>query len=163
MIGGNNAASDAPATITSAAPRSIILAASPRALVPAAQAVAMAMLGPCRPWLIEMAAAGVSKSILGMKKGLIRLGPRSIKVPKPSKAEATPPTPLPRITPVRRLSSSVSCRSASARAWTAAAWASWVTRSMRRASLRPKRATGSNAFTWPPKRVLSSLVSKPVR
>jgi len=42
-------ASEPPASITSAAPRRIISAASPMALVPEAHAVTMLMLGPRAP------------------------------------------------------------------------------------------------------------------
>ena len=46
-------------------------------LVPVAQAVTMAVFGPLRPRAMAIWAAGILGISIGMKKGLMRLGPFS--------------------------------------------------------------------------------------
>ncbi len=71
------AASAPPANMAVASPRLIIEKASPRALVEAAQAVQVALTGPCRPRMIELVAAAIFAIIMGIKKGLTLVGPFS--------------------------------------------------------------------------------------
>ena len=51
-------------------------AASPMEWVPVAQAVAQALVGPWRPYLIATKPPARLMIRLGMKKGLVRRGPR---------------------------------------------------------------------------------------
>ena len=69
------AASAPPANIAVASPRRMMLKASPRALLPAAQAVQVALTGPLRPRRMELQAEAMLGIIMGMKKGLTRVGP----------------------------------------------------------------------------------------
>ena len=101
---------------------------------------------------MEMSAAGVSASIMGTKKGLRRPGPRAARVAAASWMGSSAPMPLPTTTPAAMRAGS-SASPASASACPAAARASCVSRAMRRASLRPKWATGSKPFTSPAMRV----------
>ena len=75
------AASAPPANIAVASPRRMMLKASPSALVPAAQAVQVAFTGPFSPRRIELQAEAMLGIIMGMKKGLTRVGPFSIRTP----------------------------------------------------------------------------------
>ena len=61
-------ASVLPASMASAAPRRIISIASPMALLPVAQAVEIAMLGPRSPKSMATLPAGLSGSIIGSSK-----------------------------------------------------------------------------------------------
>ncbi len=69
------AASAPPANMAVASPRLMREKASPSALVPAAQAVQVAFTGPLSPRRMELQAEAMLGIIMGMKKGLTRVGP----------------------------------------------------------------------------------------
>ena len=69
------AASAPPANMAVASPRRMMLKASPSALFPAAQAVQVALTGPCSPRMMELQADAMFGIIMGMKKGLTRSAP----------------------------------------------------------------------------------------
>ena len=74
---GTIEASAPPESITSASPRRITATASPIALVPEAQAVTTARLGPRKPISMASVPPAVSGSIIGIRNGLIRFTPLS--------------------------------------------------------------------------------------
>ena len=86
--------------MTSASPRRMISDASPMAWPPVAQADTVAKLGPVMPKVIATCPAPVLGMPIGMRNGLIRSGPRSALVLIPSTSVPTPPSPVPRMTPV---------------------------------------------------------------
>ena len=98
-------ASVPPAIIVSASPRRIVSEASPIAWPPVAQADTVVKFGPVIPKLIAICPAPTFGMPIGMKNGLIRSGPRSALIEMPSTSVPTPPSPVPRITPVRSASS----------------------------------------------------------
>jgi len=154
------AASAAPASITSAAPRRIISAASPMAFVPEAQAVARDMFGPRAPTRMAMLPAAPSEIIIGMRKGLTRSGPRWRRISYCSTRVVMPPMPEPIKIPTRlRLTSSM-IKPDCARASSVATVANWVKRSILRASRVPNKATGSKPLTSAANLVLCALASK---
>ena len=69
------AASDPPATITSASPRRMVSNASPTACADAEQAVQVAEFGPFAPRRIDTCPAARLMIVAGMKKGDIFRGP----------------------------------------------------------------------------------------
>ena len=127
-----SAASDPPATTTSAAPRSIIRMPSPIAWAPVAHAEATLNPGPCTPRRIATMPAAAFGIIIGTKFGETPRSPRSRNDSQFSWRVIRPPTPVPMITATR--SGSHPARSASRAAWSAAAIASWAKRSTRRAT-----------------------------
>ena len=98
-------ASVPPATMTSASPRRMISDDSPMAWPPVAHADTVAKFGPVIPKLIATWPAPTFGMPIGMRNGLIRSGPRSALVEMPSMSVPTPPSPVPRMTPVRSASS----------------------------------------------------------
>ena len=113
-----------PATITSASSSAIIRAASPMAWAPVAQAVTTEWFGPFSLWRIEIWPLVRLIRAEGMKKGLTRRGPCSLRMMAVSAMGPRPPMPEPTMTPVRSWSSSLSgFQLASARASSAAAMA----------------------------------------
>ena len=98
-------ASAPPATITSASPRRIISLASPMAWPPVAQADTVVKFGPVIPNWMAIWPAPMLGMPIGMRNGLIRSGPRRALIVKPSMSVPTPPSPVPRMTPVRSASS----------------------------------------------------------
>ena len=97
-------ASVPPATMRSASPRRIVSQASPIAWAPVAQADTVAKFGPSMPnWMATWPEPTLAMPI-GMKNGLIRPGPRSAISRTLSNSVATPPSPEPRITPLRSAS-----------------------------------------------------------
>ena len=93
-------ASVPPASITSASPRRIVSQASPMAWPPVAQAETIAKFGPRAPVLMATCPAATLGMPIGMKNGLIRSGPRSTLIVMLSMSVPTPPSPVPRMTPV---------------------------------------------------------------
>ena len=88
-------ASAPPATMTSASPRRMISHASPRAWPPVAQADTVVKFGPVIPKLIAIWPAPMFGMPIGMRNGLIRSGPRSALIEKPSieRPDAAEPGP----------------------------------------------------------------------
>src|SRR6266571_4455467 len=86
---------------------------------------------------------------MGMKKGDTRLGPFSISARQFSSKVATPPVPVPTITPTRVRSSlsQLFVRQPSETASSAAPIANWEKRSNRRISFRSRKPAGSKPFT----------------
>ncbi len=109
-------ASEPPATMTSAAPRRMISAASPMALAEALHAVTTHDTGPVRLCSIETRPAAMFGMILGTPVGLTRSGPRSTSVVISSMKAPIPPKPAPTITPARDAASSSSAKSSPASA-----------------------------------------------
>ena len=70
-----------------------------------AQAETVVKFGPVMPKLIATWPAPMFGMPIGMRNGLIRSGPRRAFVENPSISVPTPPSPVPRITPVRSASS----------------------------------------------------------
>ena len=102
--------------------------ASPMAWPPVAHAETVAKLGPVMPKLIATWPAPTFGIPIGIRNGLIRSGPRRAFVEMPSMSVPTPPSPVPRMTPVRS-ASSPSNRSgspASSSAWRAATSPNWM-------------------------------------
>ncbi len=118
---------------TSASPSRISRAASPTALPPAAHAVTTEKLGPVKPRWRAMNAAVALDIIIGTRNGLTRMAPRWEYLAICSSSVMRPPTPVPDTTPI--LAGSASRSPAWAKASTAAANPSWVTRSRWAASL----------------------------
>ena len=98
-------ASAPPATMMSASPRRMISLASPSAWPPVAQADTVVKFGPVIPNWIAIWPAPMLGMPIGMRNGLIRSGPRVALIVKPSMSVPTPPSPVPRMTPVRSASS----------------------------------------------------------
>ena len=98
---GVMAASEPPAIMTSAAPRSMILKESPIAWAPAEQAVAVAELGPAVFSLIETCPAARFAMLAGIKKGEIFRGPFFRKFLCSCSMVPNPPIPEPIYTPTR--------------------------------------------------------------
>src|SRR4051794_778516 len=96
--------------------------------------------------------------ITGRRNGLPRPPPFSTNPWSCSSSVIRPPMPVPRMTAQRAGSAPTSPASASASA--AAANPSWVTRSIRRASLAPRYSVGSNSGTSQPMRTASCEGSK---
>ena len=88
---------------------------------------------------------------IGTMNGLIRSGPRRALVVNPSTSVPTPPSPVPRMTPVRSASSPSkrSGRPAWRSASAAATSPNWAYRSVRRISLRSRRLPASKPRTSP--------------
>ena len=101
IVSGVTPASVPPATTASAVPSRMRRAPSPIACVPAAHAVAMHMLGPVQPKLIEIAPAVAFGIIIVTKNGLTRLAPRSMNVCWLISIDSSPPTPVAAITAQR--------------------------------------------------------------
>jgi hypothetical protein len=160
MATGTTTASAPPASTTSEVPSRISRAPSPTAWVPAAQAVAMQMLGPVQPSSMATMAGVALGIIIGTRNGVTRLGPRSMRTRSCSSSVARPPMPTPATTAQRAGSAPVS--PASRTASMAAANPSWALRSTRRTSLGPRYSTGSNPFTSQAKRTGRPDGSKPV-
>jgi len=68
-------------------------------MVPAAQAVQVAFTGPLSPSRMELQAEAMLGIIMGMKKGLTRVGPLSKRMPVCSMKVSRPPTPEPTSAP----------------------------------------------------------------
>ncbi|CAB4886569.1 unannotated protein [freshwater metagenome] len=100
--------------------------------VDAAHAVQIVSFGPRRPYRMEMAAPAALAIIIGTRNGDTRRSPFSTSTRICSSSVPRPPTPVPKMVPIRRLSMprSPACAIASA----AAASAICSTRSARRAS-----------------------------
>src|SRR5437899_5528279 len=100
--------------------------------------------------------------IEGMKNGFTRRCPLFTAVRCVSSSVASPPMPLPTITPQRSPSGLSVGRAASCSASWVAARPSWMNRSFRRASFLSMKLAGSNPFTSPAMRQGKSLASKRV-
>ena len=100
--------------------------------------------------------------IEGMKNGFTRRCPLFTAVRCVSSSVASPPMPLPTITPQRSPSGLSVGRAASCSASWVAARPSWMNRSFRRASFLSMKLAGSNPFTSPAMRQGRSLASKRV-
>src|SRR5262245_4617776 len=100
---------------------------------------------------------------IGIVKGETRPGPRASSMRKLSWRVPRPPIPEPIATPARSSSSFEPAREASAAASRAAATASRITRSSRRASLAGTPPRSSSPRTSPAKRTGKSVESKPWR
>ena len=72
---------------------------------PVAQADTVVKFGPVMPKVIATWPAPTFGIPIGMRNGLMRSGPRVAFVEIPSTRVPTPPSPVPRITPVRSASS----------------------------------------------------------
>ena len=122
-----------PETTASAMSHAIKRAAYVRACVPAAQAVQIVSAGPRNPNRIDTAAPDALAIIIGTRNGETRRSPLSIRMCSCSSSVWMPPTPVPKIVPIRAGSavSSPACSIASI----AAATANCSTRSARRESL----------------------------
>ena len=94
------AASEPPATITSASPYSIILAASPIECVPVVHAVTMATFGPFNPYIIDKLPEIILIIVPGIKKGETFLCPPSSKTSLVDSMRSIPPIPEPMDTPI---------------------------------------------------------------
>ena len=146
------AASAPPVTTASASPDSIIRIAWPIAWAPAAQAdidaerLARGGRGASRPRRRRRCPSAAAPT-----SGETAFGPRSRSTSCCSSSEPRPPIPVPITQPIRSgvvaaaRRPSRRCASASS----AAATASWVKRSMRRASLRLRRSVGSKSEQRP--------------
>ena len=144
---GTMEASAPPATIALTSPRLIISAHSPMASAPLEQAETVQKFGPLAPRRMERCPEAMSAIIIGIKKGLMRDGPRSSSTRNCCDSVPMPPMPLPTMTPI-----SVALRSSIwspelAMASTAAAIASWTKRSVWRASFRSMKRRGSKPLT----------------
>ena len=95
-----------PASITSASPNCINLAASPIACAPVEHAVTTAWFGPLKPCFIDTCPEIRFIKHEGIKNGETLRGPRSCNVREVSAIVDKPPTPEPIITPVLKKSSS---------------------------------------------------------
>jgi hypothetical protein len=113
---GDTVDSAPPATITSASPYSMRRPAWPMQCRPVVQAVTMARLGPCSPYMIENWPEIMLMIEPGTKNGEIRRGPRFMYSVWLSSIIGRPPMPEPIITPtwVRLASVTSSPLSASA-------------------------------------------------
>ena len=98
------AASVPPASMMSASSRRIVSHASPIAWAPVAHAETVAKFGPSIPNAIATCPEPTFAMPIGMKNGLIRSGPRSAMSRTFSNRVQTPPSPEPRMTPVRSAS-----------------------------------------------------------
>ena len=98
------AASVPPASMMSASPRRMVSHDSPIAWAPVAQADTVAKFGPSIPNAIATWPEPTFAMPIGMKNGEIRSGPRSAMSRTLSNSVATPPSPEPRMQPVRSAS-----------------------------------------------------------
>ena len=89
------AASLPPAIMASASPRWMSRYESPTAWAEVVQAVQVAELGPLAPERMEIQPEARFTMAAGMKKGLMREGPRSMSVVCSRSMVAKPPIPLP--------------------------------------------------------------------
>src|SRR6266545_5972832 len=96
-----------------------------------------------------MRAAATLGMYIGTKKGETRLGPFSNRARQFSSKVATPPVPVPTMTPTRFRSTvcQLFARQASSTACSAAPIAYWANRSKRRTSFLSRYCAGSNPFT----------------
>ena len=108
MPTGVMAASELPVMTASHRPAAIRRAAFATEWVPAAQAVTVVSQGPCQPWRMEIEAAPAFDIIIGTRNGETRRGPFSWKMRICSSRVCSPPTPVPKITPLRRGSAVIS-------------------------------------------------------
>ena len=95
------AASVPPVTTASASPQAMRRAAYPMACVPAAHAVQIVSLGPLKPNRIEIDAPAAFAIIIGTRNGETRRSPFSIRIATCSSRVWMPPTPVPKIVPMR--------------------------------------------------------------
>ena len=130
------AASAPPVMTASQRPSPTRRKALPMAWVAEAHAVTTVSHGPRRPKRIEIAAAPALPIIIGTSRGETRRGPLATSVTIWSWIVASPPVPVPKITPAR--AGSVPSSPASVRASWAAATESWAKRSVWRASFGSK-------------------------
>ena len=114
-------------------------------------------LVPFAPRAIDTWPADMSGIIIGMRNGLTRLGPRSIRTRACCSSVLMPPMPEPMITPTRSAFSGVIASAACSTASNAATTANWITRSIRRASWWLMRLPGSKPLTSQAKCVLSPI------
>ena len=136
-----------PAIIARAQPRRMVSAASPIAWAELAQAEVVQKLGPRAPVVMETWPAARLVIMAGMRKGLIRPGPRLRRRSNCSERVAIPPIPLAMKTPTSsRLVVSIT-RPELRNASVAAATANCTKRSVRRASLRSITRVGSKPLT----------------
>ena len=158
---GQIGASLPPANTTSISPRAIRPAAAPIASAPLEQDDTVQKLGPRAPVIIDRWAAAMSPSIMGIRKGETRRGPREDRTLCWLERVRIPPMPLPTMTDMRYLSTWLLLfRLAWASASWAAAAANWVNRSVWRACFLSMWACGSNPFTSAAIWVLKPAVSK---
>jgi len=129
-------ASAPPVTMISASPRWMTRMASMMAPEPEAQAVTTELEGPVRPKRIATWPLAMLAMTLGMKKGLMRIAPRSARISDCCSQLHRPPTPLPTQVPACSPRTSSSLRPASAMASSLPMRAYCTKRSRRRASLR---------------------------
>ena len=146
-------ASEPPAIITSASPRSMIRMASPMAWFPVAQAVTTDEFGPLAPNRMAMTPEAMLMMIMGMKKGETRSGPLVRSVSKFSSRVSRPPMPEPTSTPKREASTRSAWIPASSTAIAAQATAYLRKRSNLRSSFLSMYLRGSNPLTSPAMRV----------
>src|SRR6266850_3987305 len=153
MVMGTMMASAPPAIITSASPRSMILAASPMAWLPVAHAVTTEELGPLAPKRIETSPAAMLTMSIGMTNGDTRSGPFSFRTFSPSISVLMPPMPEPMSTPKRVLSTLAGSSAASSTAIALVAMAYFRYGSRRRASFFSTYLSSSKLRTSPAMRV----------
>src|SRR5262245_19630257 len=163
------AASDPPASITSASPRRMISKASPMAWADAEQAVQVAEFGPRAPKRIDTCPAARLMIADGMKKGEILRGPPSSRARCSRSMVVNPPMPEAMKTPIRLLFSAVTLKQASSIANCDAAIAYWMKTSIFLTSFFSMNLSGSKPRTSPAMRVANCeasnlvIVSMPLR
>ncbi len=145
-----SAASAPPVTTASASPLAIIRWAWPIACAPAAQADITPNDPPRIPRRIATAAAAALPISIGTASGETAFAPRSRSTSCCCSSEPSPPIPVPITQPTRSDAyGSSSAQPAASTASSAAAIASWVNRSARRASLRERKSVASKSEQRP--------------
>ncbi len=118
-------ASEPPASMTSARPSRIIMAASPIAWAEPAHAETVAKLGPLEPMSIATRPDAMLGSVIGTTNGDSLLGPLVMSVSVPCSNVSIPPMPVPTSTPTRSAIGAIS-RPAWDTASRVATTASWL-------------------------------------
>src|SRR5262249_19294944 len=126
------------------------------------QAVQVAEFGPRAPERVEIQPEARFTMGAGMKKGLMREGPRSMSVVGSRSMVGNPPMPLPMYTPTMSRFPGPVFNPESARAKSAAATANWMKRSIFLTSFFSTHLSGSKPFTSQAKRELCWEASKRV-
>ncbi len=163
MLIGVIAASAPPVIMMSASPRWMVRKASPMALAALAQAVATAVLGPRKPYVIDNVPLAALTIIFGTRNAETRSGPLFSSLASCSSISCKPPIPEPMITPQRNKSSLEKSSPLWRTASMPATSANWVKRSIRRISLAEAYSSpGAQSRISPPNLTLNFSVSNSV-
>src|SRR5580704_5835415 len=144
---GVMAASEPPATITSASLCWMMRKESPMEWALVVQAVAVASLGPLAPKRMETWPAARLIMAAGIKNGEILRGPPSMRATCSRSMMSNPPIPDPMCTPTRSAFSGVICKADILNASSAAAMARWMKRPIFLTSFFSMKLSGSKFLT----------------